>query len=242
MSRRTSIADQVYRRLRTAITDQRLEPGLPLGENDVARAMGVSRTPIREALSRLELEGFAARDESGRLTVVRVTAEQVADLFDLRSLLEPYAAELAAERISDQELAALDREITADTAALERGDIEALAELNQRIHDIVLTASRNRMLVELVNDLRQRLAGVAAFAVGDAAERAHFVDDHSRLAALLRAGDGVGAARLLRHHLEGARDVLLASIAEKDTDPEVDALARLLQPLPASEATRKALT
>ena len=229
---RPSIADQAYRRLRAAITDQRLEPGTALSENDVAGALGVSRTPVREALSRLELEGFAARDDNGRLAVVRITSEQVRDLFELRSLLEGYATRLAAERISDDELERLDAMIQRDGQALQNDDIEALGDLNQQIHDVMMEASRNRVLVDLVTDLRQRLIGLTAFAVGDPDERGHFVADHAELARLLHAGDGERAAALVRNHLEVARDLLLASMQEDRTDQDIDTLARRLRPIP----------
>lgn len=226
------LAEQAYRRLRAAITAQRLEPGAPLSENDVARALGVSRTPVREALSRLELEGFARRVENGRLKVVRLTRDQIRDLFELRSLLEGYATRLAAERISDDELARLDAIIEQDAQALGDDDIKELGDHNRRIHDVMAEASRNRVLVELVADLRQRLIGLTAFAVGDRDERARFVADHAELTRLLRASDGQRAAALVRNHLEAARDLLLSNMQEDSSDRGPDGLARLLQPMP----------
>lgn len=231
---RSPVAEDAYRRLRAAITEQRLEPGMPLIENDLARALGISRTPIREALSRLELEGFAARDGGGRLAVLRLTPEQITDLFAVRMLLEGYGAELAAERISDAELDELDALLRRDEQALADGDFERLAELNQQIHDITLAASRNRVLVDLVTSLRQRLVGITAFAVGEAADRERFVRQHAELVALIREGDGVAAAALIRAHLAHARDLLLQGLDDLEDDDE-DTLARLLTPVPPSE-------
>lgn len=224
------MADDAYRRLRTAITEQRLEPGTPLSENDVARALGVSRTPVREALARLELEGFAVRDDGGRLAVLRLTTDQVRDLFELRSLVESYATRLAAERISDAELALLDEAVAEDGEALKASDIAALGTLNQTIHDVILEASRNRVLIDLVADLRHRLVGLTAFAVGEPDDRERFVADHAEIVSLLRAGDGERAAELVCDHLDGARDLLLDSVEQSDTGDETDDLARRLRP------------
>jgi DNA-binding GntR family transcriptional regulator len=216
---RASLAEQAYLELRGAIASGRLAARTALSEAAVARMLGVSRTPVRLALRRCELEGYLERDASGRLLVHPLTADEVAHLFFVRGLLEGYAARLAAMRISDSELERLDALVAEDVAALERQDIDGLARINQSLHALILEASRNRTLRELVDGLRDRVFGLTAFVVGSRAERRLFVDDHARLVGLLRDGDADAAEALARRHLHRARDLLLRDL---DGDDEVD--------------------
>jgi DNA-binding GntR family transcriptional regulator len=207
-----TLADRAYRELRSSIVAGRLEPGSPIVEADLAALLGVSRTPVREALRRCELEGYLGRHGNGRLEVVAPTREMVEQLFDVRIMVEVYAARLAAERISDAELARLEALVEEDFRALGRPHSDRLAELNGEIHGTVLEASRNRTLVLIMRSFEGRPHGLQVFAVGDPEHRRRFVADHRNLVSLLRDGDVDGAAHLIRSHLERAREVLLAGL------------------------------
>lgn len=219
MTARPALADQAYAAIRDAILDRRFVPGVTLVENELATMLGVSRTPVREALSRLQLEGFVSRDEAtGSLRVVRLTLAQIRDLFGIRILLERQAARLAAERISDTEIADLEALVERDRAALRRGDVTELATINQEFHDVILVAGRNRMLFELLQRLRTRLTGLMAFAVGTRDDRRRFVDEHAEMTRLLREGDANRVDALVQHHLEIARDLLLVGMQHPDKE------------------------
>jgi DNA-binding GntR family transcriptional regulator len=215
---RQSLADHVYAELRSAITGGALAPQSPLVESSVAGMLGVSRTPVREALRRCELEGYLKRDSGGRLVVHRPTVEQMCDVFLCRDLLETYAVRLAAERISDDELDRLDELVAADRRALTANAMEDLASLNEQIHGLIVRASRNRTLEAMLSGLPGRAYGLNTFAVGTEQDRARFVDDHGRLAELLRVGDADAAESLIRAHLEAARDLLVAGLDGSDAD------------------------
>jgi DNA-binding GntR family transcriptional regulator len=211
---RPSLADQVYAELRSAIASGDLTPGSPVVEAALAAMLSVSRTPVREALRRCELEGYLMRDSGGRLYVYRPTAEEMRQVFVCRELLETYALRLAVERISDEELARLDELVAADRRALEADAMDDLAALNEQIHGLLVTASRNRTLESLMHGLTGRAYGLRMFAVGGADERARFVDDHARLARLVRDGDAAAGEALIRSHLAAARDLLAAGLEE----------------------------
>jgi DNA-binding GntR family transcriptional regulator len=207
-----SLGEQAYEELRSAIVTQRLPSGTPLVEADVTTSLGVSRTPVREALRRLELEGYLERDDSSRLFVRRMTVEQLDEAFVVRELLEAFATRLAAERIADAELERLDILLAADVSALEAGDVEELARLNEQIHGVVLEASRNRTLSQVLRALRGRVFGLTAFAVGSRDDQEAFVEEHRTLVRLLADGDGEAAELLIRSHLRRAHDVLAAGL------------------------------
>jgi DNA-binding GntR family transcriptional regulator len=213
---RTSLADGAYEELRSAIVGGRLTPGTLVVETDLAQMLGVSRTPVREALLRLELEGYLVRQPGGRLVVHWHTKKGLDDLYLVRELLEGYAARLAASRISDQELDQMDALLEADIDAYRHHRIEQLAQLNEQIHGLFLEASRNRTLKDLVAELRERIHGLALFVVGRGEDQQRFVQDHAELAQLLREGDGEGAEVLIRRHIRSAEDVLLEGLDTPD--------------------------
>ena len=212
---RSLVGEQAYEQLRSAVVAQRLPRGAMLVEADLVESLGVSRTPVREALRRLELEGYLERDESGRLFVQRLSSDDLADAFLVRELLEAFAAHLAAERISDAELAQLDGLLASDLSALAAGDVDELARLNEQIHGLVLEASRNRTLCGILRTLRGRVYGLTAFAVGGPDDQRAFVDEHRQLAQLLAEGDGEAAEALVRRHLRRA-EALLTGRREAD--------------------------
>jgi DNA-binding GntR family transcriptional regulator len=208
MTSPATLSAKVYEELRRAVAAGELAPGTPLLEANLAQRWAVSRTPIREALVRIELEGYAGHDERGRLVVRTSTRSEISDWFLIRRLLETYAVRLATERISDPELRELDGLISTDAVALREERADRLAALNEHIHDLIYGASRNRVLVELVRRLRGRVYGISAFAVGGMAEQRAFVEDHAALARHLRAGAAEEAARVIGSHLERARELL----------------------------------
>lgn len=209
-----SFAERAYQQLRAALADGRLATGEPLPEGNLGAMLRMSRTPVREALLQLELEGYVVRDETARLVVHRLTRAEVADMFVVRDLLEAEAVRLAATRISDEELASLDRLVVADQRALRRRRFDELAMLNDEIHTVIMVASRNRTLCDLLRNLRSRILGLNAFAIGTVDDQQVFVEEHATLVELLRDGDGQPAVALLQDHLGRAREVLLRGLEE----------------------------
>ena len=217
---RSSLANQAYAEVREAIIEGRLPAGSTIVEADVAWMLGISRTPVRQALRRLELEGRLERDDRGRLFVHALTRREVVDLFTVRRLLEGYSGRLAAQRISDDELDRLERLLLADVEASRRGDAEELADSNERLHDLVLEASRSRTLVAIVRELRGRVYGLNAFAVGGGEHRRTFLREHTLMVRLLREGDANGIERLIHDHL-GLAQELMAEGLEGDAGENV---------------------
>jgi DNA-binding GntR family transcriptional regulator len=212
---RDSLADTAYAELRSAIAGGALAPDTQVVEASLAGMLNISRTPVREALRRCELEGYLKRGDGGRLLVHRPTAAEMRDLFYTRELLETYAVRLAAERISEEELVRLDELVAADRRAVKANAMDELASLNEQIHGLIVTASRNRTLDALMSGLPGRAYGLHTFAVGTNDDRARFVAQHEELVGLLRDGDADSAETLIRSHLGTARDLLLAGLAER---------------------------
>lgn len=211
------LTERVYKELRLAIVEGRMGPNQHLSQRELSAQLVVSRTPVREALRRLELEGYVQRTGAGRLLVHALSTQEVTNLFFVRELLEGYSAWLAAFRISDAELRALERLGREDEQALRRRSLEDLVVINEQIHATILGASRNRTLQQLLRDLDARIYGMTMFAVGLVEDQRAFVDEHLELIRHLRHGDPNAAQELVRRHVRRGLDLLLAGLAESST-------------------------
>lgn len=205
---RDSVASTAFVELRSAIATGRIAAGTVLSEGRVAAELEVSRTPVRQALRRLDLEGHIERDGRGRPIVRVLTPDELAEIFTVRAMLEGFGSRLAATRISSGELDRLAAIVELDWAAWRASDVEALARLNQQFHGLIMEASRNRALVEIVDELQWRVFGLSAFAVGTKVDRQRFVSEHAQMLELLRDGDAEGLEALVTRHLRTAHHVL----------------------------------
>jgi DNA-binding GntR family transcriptional regulator len=196
-----------YARIRGAIREGALAPGLRLTETDLASRFGVSRTPVRQAIARLEAEGLLTHEPRRGLTVTRPDHAQVIELYVMREALEGAAARLAAQHATETELAALAELVAAEPVAL--GDARRLSDINLRLHGLIYLAARNRYLLRSLEQLAATMALLPSLlARGDRAEAAHA--EHRALLAALQRRDGVAAEELARDHVRGAQRHRLA--------------------------------
>ena len=143
--------------MREAILKGRLKPGERLMEVQMAEEMGVSRTPVREAIRKLELEGLVVMVPRKGAYVAGLTLKDVANVFEIRGSLEGLAAALAAERITDEEIKSLDMVLKDISSAGEKGDIEAIIKKDVEFHQVLFSASRNDRLAQIINNLKEQI-------------------------------------------------------------------------------------
>lgn len=153
----SSLAEQVAQRIRGQIADGSLRPDTRLVEQDLADSLGVSRVPVREALRRLETEGFVTRLPRRGVVVASMTRTDVEDLFDVREALEVQAVRLATRRATPEEVAELGAVVARGRDALERGDLTEVAAMNGLFHDLVVQMAHNRVLSSMMEPLHGRL-------------------------------------------------------------------------------------
>ncbi len=189
-----------------AIDGGDFRPGDRLVESDLADRFGVSRTPIREALQRLETQSLLARD--GRsLIVASLDHSQMAELYAVRTELEGLAARLAARHAADEEIRVLREMVIADTELLD--DPGALAKANRRFHKQIHLASHNRFLVQQLDLVHRSMALMAttSLAVDGRGEKA--LDEHGRIVSAIESRDEDGATTALKAHISIAFEVRL---------------------------------
>jgi DNA-binding GntR family transcriptional regulator len=202
------IADELYDHLRDAIIRGELAPSERVTEEVVASRANVSRTPVREALHRLEIDGLIRTSPRGT-TVVEFTAEELAQACVVRDHLEGLAARLAASQRTDLDLVMLD-ELTTEFEAAIGGDVARIIDLNHDFHDVVWDAARNSFLkrqLELVRSLIERRDSTT---LGTEDRQRAALAEHRAIVAALRVSDVDAAevAALEHFHRASARRVL----------------------------------
>ena len=203
-------SDLAYTRLRELILSGELRPGAVLPQAALAQTIGISTTPLREALRRLKQEGLVDLDAHRDARVRPLDAAEARDLLELRGSLDPLAASLAAQRRTDADLVEL-RAALDGLEALRPRPSAAELESHHRFHGAIHRASHNALLVEILDGLwvktdRYRRHGLEAGRTQD--ERNARATEHRQLFEAVRDGDGETAAELMRRHVEtslGAR-------------------------------------
>ena len=151
------LRDVVFNTLRQAILRGELKPGERLMEIQLANKLGVSRTPIREAIRKLELEGLVLMIPRRGAEVAEITEKSLRDVLEVRSALEELAVELACERITDEDVDKLREAAKEFEEVSKSGDVTALAEADVRFHDIIYFATDNQRLIQLLYNLREQM-------------------------------------------------------------------------------------
>jgi len=210
-----STADRVHLVLTSAIERGGLEPGTRLAEETLAKAFSVSRTPIREALVRLEAEGLADRDRHGRLFVGGITVDQIVEVYAVREALDGAAARLAAAHADPLDLQRLRRVNEEMVEAAREGRYENMAEMNIEFHSLLARAGKNLMLVSFIGQIHSfvRRFDSTTFTYSERAVSA--VTEHEAILAALERHDGSAAESLARDHMRKALDVRILMEADR---------------------------
>jgi DNA-binding GntR family transcriptional regulator len=196
----------VYRELKDAILKGEFAPGTRLVEVQVAEQLGVSRTPVREALKRLLAEEYVSRDLLGGLVVHAVTQREVEEAYFIRGGLDGLAAHLAAYRISPDEVAKLSVIHKTMADAFKDGRTDEAVAANIAFHDAIYEIAGNRRLSDMARGLRdfvRRFSAEAFVMVPDRTKQV--LKEHGAILAALEANDPDAAEAAARHHLDEAR-------------------------------------
>lgn len=196
-----SLKDEAYRAIKEAILSLRFEPGTPLVERDLAKQLGISKTPVRDALQELEREGFVTRILFKGTYVTDVTMRDVTEVFELRAVLEGLAARAAALLFTAGELAELDGHLTAAEAALAGGDLALCSQHGQRLHQAIIGKADNQRLAQIIRNLDEHVRRFRALSDRISGRLDRSVVEHRRVLAALRERDPPTAEQAMREHL-----------------------------------------
>jgi DNA-binding GntR family transcriptional regulator len=206
---RKSLGHDVFEYLKNAIIDQTIEPGSRLVESKVADMLGISRTPLREALHKLEREDWIEKIPSGGFKVVTLTHEDIEQTFGIRSVLEAYAARLAAENYQGTDLAPLEEKMDEFKKCLETKDADQLQKINTQFHDLLYSLSKSPKLIKMINQLRAQISRFRQIILKQEEYAHKSNDDHAKMIEAIKKRDGKKAEQLVRQHIIKGKDAVL---------------------------------
>jgi DNA-binding GntR family transcriptional regulator len=209
----TTLSREAYRALRTAILERRLPAGRKLVVRVLAEELGLSPTPIKEALAALEREGLVVAVPHRGYHVPRITAHDIEELYALREVVEGLAAARAAERADGALVVQLDRLLTRQRAHVRQGDIQHYGDLDLAFHQLLREASGNARLArvaESFNGQIRLLFGTSAQLPGRLQSS---LQEHVGIVRAVKAGDPGAAEAAMRHHVKQAGIALLAYLS-----------------------------
>jgi len=202
---RPSRAAEAYTSIRRAILDLELPPAAPLSEAQLAEAIGMSRTPVREALKILASEGLVRSFPARGTFVAELSSTDVAEIYEVRTLLEPFAASVAASQISDAEITALQESLGRAEAAIAEARIDEACLLDIRLHTSIVSVTRNRRIKQILAQLDDQVHRIRLLAFQDTTRMLRTVEEHRRIIDTLVARDATAAESAMRAHLTAAR-------------------------------------
>lgn len=196
------LRDVVFQKIRKAILKGDLIPGERLMEISLANRLGVSRTPVREAIRKLELEGLVVMTPRKGAEVAGITEKNLRDVLEVRRALEELAIELACKRMNAQILNDLKHAQEDFKTAIKSGVAMDIAKTDERFHDIIFNATQNERLIMLLNNLREHMYRYRLEYIKDADTRAALIAEHEQIYMAISKNDVAGAKRLIRTHID----------------------------------------
>lgn len=209
---RKSLGQHVFEDLKRAIIQGEIRPGNRLVESRIAESLNISRTPVREAIHKLEREGLIDRLPRGGFSVPGLTREDIEETFGIRSVLESYAARLAAEKHQAEDLVPLEMKIAEFQQCLDSRQMDKLPEINTAFHHLLYGLSRSPKLIRMINDLRDQIARFRKIIlrVDNMAQASNM--DHMKMLKAIKARDTDKVERLVKEHILRGQKALLRKL------------------------------
>ena len=210
------LRDVVFNTLRQAILKGELEPGERLMEIQLAERLGVSRTPIREAIRKLELEGLVLMIPRKGAEVAKISARSLRDELEVRRALEELAIELACQRMSEEEVGNLQKAQEDFKKAIAEGDAMKIAETDEHFHDVIYEGTQNAKLIQMLNNLREQMYRYRLEYIKDEDKRKILVLEHEKILKTVRERKVAEAKEAVREHIDNQEITVARNITEKE--------------------------
>ena len=208
------LRDIVFEALREAILSGSLAPGERLMEIQLAEDMGVSRTPVREAIRKLELEGFVVMIPRKGTYVAGLSMKQMSEVFEVRAALEELAVDLSAERISDEELEQLEHLLISISDEMVKDDIETIVKLDEEFHDLLYKTARNSRLSSAINHLTEQMHRYRTASLSYPGRLKSALEEHRNIVEAIARRDGDAARKAAREHMDTAESSYIQAMMD----------------------------
>ncbi|MFC4273756.1 GntR family transcriptional regulator [Achromobacter aloeverae] len=209
-----SIVDRAYERIKVMAVSYRFKPGERINEPALARHLGISRTPLREALHRLNTEGLLTSSPGKGFFCRALDAREIYSLYEMRKILETGAVRLAVARASDADIAELADFLERAKPGSSSLSTPALAELDEAFHQRVMALSGNAEMQQVLRNINERIRFVRWIDIELADQRRGVPHDHDAVIAALRSRDADACATVLEKHIDRRQEQISAYIRE----------------------------
>ena len=214
------MAELIYRTLRENIADiirkriiyKELEPGQKIVEQDLAKEFKTSRAPIREALRQLELEGLVTMIPRRGAEVAQITEKSMNDVLEVRRAMDALCVELACDRITPEELQDLKKACDTFEAAVKTDDIKQIAQADVALHDIIVQATGNQRLIQLVNNLSEQMYRYRFEYIKDFSQHERLVEEHKVIYESIVKKDKETASNMAKVHIDNQKKAIIRQI------------------------------
>lgn len=215
----SSLAERAYEEMKRRIIEGAIPSGYPLLESELAEEMGISRTPVREALVRLKQEGLVTAIRHRGIFVSTLRPSDMEEVYEMIEGLESMAVKLAAERATPEDILRMEEAVAAQEVALAQGDLMAWIVADEAFHASVVEAARNRYIREAIEKVNGRLHRVRRLTIRARQRLPASTEAHKATVEAIRAGDGELARKINQHHRAEARRDLLAILRLYSPEP-----------------------
>ena len=209
------LRDVVFNTLRQAILKGELEPGERLMEIQLAERLGVSRTPIREAIRKLELEGLVHMVPRKGAEVASISEKSLREVLEVRRSLKELAIELACQKITAEQIKELEEAEVQFADAVQKGDAMTIAESDEHYHDVIYQATDNSRLVQILNNLREQMYRYRLEYIKDADKRQILVVEHEHIIRAVKNHNIPEAKQAMREHIDNQQLTVSRNIKER---------------------------
>ena len=215
---RKSLGDHVFENLRQAIIRGDVAPGDRLVESRIAGVLDISRTPVREAIHKLERESLLRKLPHGGFTVVHLSREDIEETFGIRCVLESYAARLAALNHQEEDLIPLEEKIREFQTCLAKGRFEELPRINTEFHNFFYALSRSPKLIKLINDLRDQIYRFRRILLKMDNMARTSNEDHRNMLEAIRQRDVHRVEKLVKEHIARGKRIVLKALEDRPNE------------------------
>lgn len=206
------LRDVVFRTLRQAILTGDMKPGERLLEIQLANKLGVSRTPIREAIRMLELEGLVVMVPRRGAQVAQITEKSMSDVLEVRCALDELAVELACNRITEEEKEEMRVACDAFEKATLTKEVHVIAKADVEFHDIIFKVAGNPRLTQMVNNLAEQMYRYRFEYIKDESQHPMLVEEHRKICENISKGDVAASKAAIKEHIENQERSIIKQI------------------------------
>ncbi len=212
---RSLLKDQAYKLIKDAISNGELTPGKFYSQDKLSNELGISRTPVREAILELQSEGILVIHRGRGIEVVSLSRKDLWEIFEMRRALEVRACEMAAEKIGSELYQKLDQIIEMQKESVLQEDKTEFLAGDKQFHEIIAEAAENTRMFNAIKDLRDKITYVGAYAIFRSNRMSEIIKEHQKIVEALKLKDPQKVRLALEKHLEGTFGEIIDALKEK---------------------------